>query len=102
MLWDRSPVKYLGNATTPTMVLHNEMDFRCAIEQGQQVFTALKVNRVPSEFVVFPEEPHGLSRVGRTDRRIDRLNSIRRWMDTYLKPVSTKPAQGAETRKVLK
>jgi dipeptidyl aminopeptidase/acylaminoacyl peptidase len=97
VLWDRSPVKYLGSATTPTMVLHNEMDFRCAIEQGQQVFTALKVNRVPSEFVVFPEEPHGLSRVGRTDRRIDRVSSIRRWMDTYLKPVATKPVKGART-----
>jgi len=43
-----------------------------------------------------------LSRIGRTDRRIDRLNSIRRWMDTYLKPVSTKPAHGAETRRASK
>lgn len=90
VLWDRSPVKYLGNATTPTMVLHNEMDFRCAIEQGQQVFTALKTHHVPSEFVTFPEEPHGLSRVGRTDRRIDRLESICRWMDTYLKPADAR------------
>lgn len=96
VLWDRSPVKYLGNATTPTMVIHSEMDFRCAIEQGQQVYTALKVNRIPSEFVVFPDEPHGLSRTGRTDRRIDRLNSIRRWMDTYLKPADT---ESVKTRK---
>ncbi len=102
VLWDRSPVKYLGNATTPTMVLHNEMDFRCAIEQGQQVFTALKVNRVPSEFVTFPEEPHGLSRTGRTDRRIDRLNSIRRWMDTYLKPAATRTVKGTRTRTASK
>ncbi len=93
VLWDRSPVKYLGNATTPTMVLHNEMDFRCALEQGQQVFTALKTHHVPSEFVTFPEEFHGLSRVGRTDRRIDRLESIARWMDTYLKPVPHVPAK---------
>jgi len=68
------------------MVLHNEMDFRCALEQGQRVFAALKYHHVPTEFVVFPEEPHGLSRMGRTDRRIERLESIRRWMDTYLKP----------------
>lgn len=93
VLWDRSPVKYLGNnVTTPTMVLHNEMDFRCAIEQGQQVYTALKIHHVPSEFVVFPNEPHGLSRVGRTDRRIDRLVSIGGWMDRYLKPVTTAAA----------
>ncbi|MGB9665852.1 MAG: S9 family peptidase [Candidatus Cryosericum sp.] len=99
VLWDRSPVKYLGNAVTPTMVIHSEMDFRCAIEQGQQVFTALKVNRVPSEFVVFPDEPHGLSRTGRTDRRIERLNSIRRWMDNYLKPAGTKQVARSRTTK---
>jgi dipeptidyl aminopeptidase/acylaminoacyl peptidase len=75
------------------MVLHNEMDFRCAIEQGQQVFTALKTHHVPAEFVTFPEEPHGLSRVGRTDRRIDRLESICRWMDTYLQPATATKAK---------
>jgi len=102
VLWDSSPLKYLGSAITPTMVLHSEMDFRSPIEQDQQVFTALKVNHVPSEFVVFPEESHELSRAGRTDRRIERLNSIRRWMDTYLKPASAKPAKSAETREILK
>jgi len=101
-LWDRSPAKYFGSVTTPTMVLHNENDFRCPLGQGQEVFTALMVRHVPSEFVVFPEEPHGLSRIGRTDRRIDRLNSIRRWMDTYLKPVATKPVKGAKTRTASK
>jgi dipeptidyl aminopeptidase/acylaminoacyl peptidase len=96
VLWDRSPVKYLASATTPTMVLHNEMDFRCAIEQGQQVFTALKFYHVPTELVTFPDEPHGLSRVGRTDRRIDRLESICRWMDTYLKPASATSVKRAK------
>jgi len=98
VLWDRSPVKYLGNAKTPTMVLHNEMDFRCALEQGQQVFAALKYHHVPTEFVVFPEEPHGLSRMGRTDRRIERLESIRRWMDTYLKSSTRKAAKADVSR----
>lgn len=102
VLWDRSPVRYLGNATTPTMVLHNEMDLRCALEQGQQVFTALKYHGVPSEFVVFPEEPHGLSRTGRTDRRIDRLQSICRWMDTYLKSGSRKVQKKPSTKAAAK
>jgi dipeptidyl aminopeptidase/acylaminoacyl peptidase len=35
--------------------------------------------------VIFPEESHGLSRAGRTDRRIARLNHIVRWFDRYLK-----------------
>jgi dipeptidyl aminopeptidase/acylaminoacyl peptidase len=83
--WDMSPMKYIGNASTPTMVLHNENDLRCPIEQGEQVFVALKRIGVPTEFIRFPEEFHGLSRTGRTDRRIARLNHILRWMGKYLK-----------------
>jgi len=67
------------------LVIHSQNDLRCAIEQGEQIFVALKKLSVDSEFVIFPDEPHGLSRVGRTDRRIERLNHIRRWFDRFLK-----------------
>lgn len=83
--WNHSPIKYIGNAKTPTLVIHSEMDLRCPIEQGEQVFVALKKLGVDSEFVRFPDEFHGLSRGGRTDRRIERLNHITRWFDRYLK-----------------
>ena len=83
--WAMSPIKYIGNARTPTLVIHNEMDLRCPIEQGEQVFVALKSLGVESEMVRFPDEYHGLSRTGRTDRRIARLNHILRWFDRYLK-----------------
>ena len=83
--WDMSPMKYIGNAKTPTMVIHNEGDLRCPIEQGEQAFVALKRLGVETEFIRFPEEFHGLSRTGRTDRRIARLNHILRWMDKFLK-----------------
>jgi dipeptidyl aminopeptidase/acylaminoacyl peptidase len=82
--WDHSPIKYIGNATTPTLVIHSENDLRCPIEQGEQVFVALKSLGVDSEMVRFPGEFHGLSRSGRTDRRIVRLNHISRWFDIYL------------------
>jgi dipeptidyl aminopeptidase/acylaminoacyl peptidase len=82
--WDRSPISYIGNAKTPTLVIHNEMDHRCPIEQSEQVFVALKRLGVDTEFVRFPEEFHGLSRTGRTDRRILRLNHILRWFKKYL------------------
>jgi len=82
--WNHSPMKYIGNAQTPTLIIHSEFDLRCPIEQGEQAFTALKRLGVDSEMVRFPDEPHGLSRVGRTDRRIVRLNHIVRWMDKYL------------------
>jgi len=83
-LWRCSPVRYIGNAKTPTLVLHSERDMRCPIEQGQQLYTALRRAGVKAELVLFPEESHGLSRGGRTDRRIARLKHIRRWFVEHL------------------
>jgi len=86
LYWKQSPMKYMGNAKTPTLVIHSEHDLRCAIEQGEQIYVALKRLGVPTEMVRFPDEPHGLSRGGRTDRRIIRLQHILGWFDRYLKP----------------
>jgi dipeptidyl aminopeptidase/acylaminoacyl peptidase len=87
--WRQSPLKYIANAKTPTLVVHNEEDLRCEIEQGEQIFVALKKLGVETEMVRFPGEPHGMSRDGRTDRRIARLNHILRWFDRYLKGTTT-------------
>ena len=83
--WRQSPIKYIGKAVTPTLVIHSENDMRCPIEQGEQVFVALKRIGVDTKMVRFPDEPHGLSRGGRTDRRIARLEHINEWFDRYLK-----------------
>ena len=82
--WRQSPMKHIGNAQTPTLVIHSENDLRVSIEQGEQVFVALKKLGVDTEMIRYPDEPHGLSRGGRTDRRIDRLNHILRWFNKYL------------------
>jgi dipeptidyl aminopeptidase/acylaminoacyl peptidase len=83
--WRQSPIKYIGKTKTPTLVIHSEQDLRCDMEQDEQVFVALKKLGVDTEMVRFPDEPHGLSRGGRRDRRIERLNHILRWFDRYLK-----------------
>ena len=83
--WRQSPLKYFANVKTPTLVIHSEQDLRCDIEQGEQVYVALKMLGVETELVRFPGESHGLSRGGRTDRRIVRLNHILRWFDKHLK-----------------
>ena len=83
--WRQSPISSIGNATTPTLLIHSEEDSRCDPEQGKQVFVALKRLGVDTELILFPEEPHGLSRIGRTDRRVARLNHITRWFEKYLR-----------------
>ncbi len=83
--WQQSPISSIGSSTTPTLIIHSETDNRCDPEQGEQVFVALKRLGVDTELILFPEESHGLSRIGRTDRRIARLNHITRWFEKYLK-----------------
>jgi len=82
--WKLSPIAYIGHAKTPTLVIHSEGDLRCPVSQGEQVFVALKTLGVPTKFLRFPEEFHGLSRGGRADRRIKRLQAIADWFDKYL------------------
>jgi len=80
-----SPLTYAKNIKTPLLIIHSEQDLRCNIEQAEQLFATLKLMKKKVEFVRFPEEPHGLSRNGRPDRRIARLNWIIRWFNRYLK-----------------
>ncbi|HZT95681.1 MAG TPA: S9 family peptidase [Chloroflexota bacterium] len=83
-LWDQSPLKYAANVKTPTLILHQEQDHRCPIEQGEQWFAALKRLGVPARFIRFPEESHGMSRAGKPSRRHLRLGYMRDWFRTYV------------------
>ncbi|MGD8922228.1 MAG: S9 family peptidase [Candidatus Zixiibacteriota bacterium] len=80
-----SPITYFGNVKTPVLIIHSEQDLRCPIEQAEQMFAMLKLLGKKVEMVRFPEEPHGLSRHGRPDRRKARLEWIVKWFDQYLK-----------------
>jgi dipeptidyl aminopeptidase/acylaminoacyl peptidase len=80
-----SPLTYASKIKTPLLIIHSEQDLRCSIEQAEQLFVTLKLMKKTVEMVRFPEEPHGLSRHGRPDRRIARLEWILKWFDRYLK-----------------
>ena len=42
----------------PTLVIHNEKDYRCPITEGIAVFNTLKASGVPSRFLTFSDEGH--------------------------------------------
>jgi dipeptidyl aminopeptidase/acylaminoacyl peptidase len=48
----------LGKYKTPMLVIQNDLDFRCPIGQGHELFTALQRQKVPSKFINFPDEGH--------------------------------------------
>ena len=79
-----SPISYVKNVKTPLLILHSENDLRCPIEQAEQMYGMMKALRKDVEFVRFPEECHDLSRTGRPDRRLARLEVILRWWETKL------------------
>jgi dipeptidyl aminopeptidase/acylaminoacyl peptidase len=78
-LWDMSPLKYVANVETPTLVIHSERDDRTPLEQGEQLFVALRRLGKDAKFIVFPEESHGLSRGGKPSRRVERMEHILGW-----------------------
>ena len=53
-----SPHRFVANMKTPTLVITNEQDFRVPVDQGLQLFTALRLRGVPSEALVFEDEGH--------------------------------------------
>ncbi len=57
--WDHSPMKYVGNVKTPTMILHGQSDTRVPIPQSEEFYRALYERHVPVEYVVYPRENHG-------------------------------------------
>jgi acylaminoacyl-peptidase len=84
-LWRVSPIAYFQGVKTPTLVIHSEGDLRCNVEQGEQVFNALKMQGVDARFVRYPKSTsHGMSRSGPADLRIHRLNEIVEWWRKYL------------------
>jgi dipeptidyl aminopeptidase/acylaminoacyl peptidase len=53
-----SPSLFVKEFHTPTLVIHGELDYRVPLGQGLQLFTALQLQKVPSQLLLFPDEGH--------------------------------------------
>ncbi|HEY8176591.1 MAG TPA: S9 family peptidase [Gemmatimonadaceae bacterium] len=58
--WNQSPIKYIKNAKTPTMIHVVQGDPRVPRPQSEELHMALKQLGVPTEFYVYPGETHGI------------------------------------------
>jgi dipeptidyl aminopeptidase/acylaminoacyl peptidase len=84
-IWQASPLSRAHRITTPTLVLHSETDYRCPVEQGQQLFTLLYQQGVETELLLFPPgEGHELSRSGKPKHRVERFHAILDWHARHL------------------
>jgi dipeptidyl aminopeptidase/acylaminoacyl peptidase len=86
-LFERSPMRFASAMHAPLLVEHSERDYRCPIDQGEQLFTILRrLGRTETEFVRFADTGHELSRSGKPRSRVLRLRAIANWFVRHLRP----------------
>jgi dipeptidyl aminopeptidase/acylaminoacyl peptidase len=85
--WERSALKHVAAAHTPTMLMHGENDNDVPIAEAEQFFIALKDVGTEAIFVRYPREGHGLSEV---KHNIDSIDRSIAWYEKHF------PKPGAE------
>lgn len=78
----RSPIFYAKNFKTPTMVITGEQDLRTPMAESEELYFALKAQRVPAVLVRIPDEPHGI-RGAHPSHRIAKMEHILGWIGKY-------------------
>jgi dipeptidyl aminopeptidase/acylaminoacyl peptidase len=77
----RSPLMYVGNVKTPTMLMTGVMDLRTPISQTEEFYQALKILKVPTAMIRFNEEWHGTS--SKPSNYMRSQLYLRSWFDRY-------------------
>jgi dipeptidyl aminopeptidase/acylaminoacyl peptidase len=85
--WERSALKHIAAAHTPTLIIHGENDNDVPIAEAEQLFIALKDVGVETVFLRYPREGHGLSEV---KHQIDATDRSIAWYEQHF------PKPGAE------
>ena len=70
----------LGRHKVPMLVIHNDLDFRCPIGQGHELFSALQRQGVESRFVNFPDEGHWVNKPANARRWHEEVFA---WLDRH-------------------
>jgi dipeptidyl aminopeptidase/acylaminoacyl peptidase len=76
----RSPLNYVANVTTPTMVMTGEADLRTPISQSEEFYRALKMLKKDTLLVRMPEEFHGWRR---PSHRLLQQAYLMAWFEKY-------------------
>jgi dipeptidyl aminopeptidase/acylaminoacyl peptidase len=82
VLWERSALKHVANAHTPTMLVHGENDNDVPIAEDEQYFIALRDVGVDAIMVRYPCEGHGVREPGHV---VDWIERSMRWYEKYFK-----------------
>ncbi len=82
----RSPISYVGNVKTPTMLLVGELDLRTPLEQTEQYYRALKLRKIDTAMVRLADEYHGFNAdftLRHPSNRIAQMLFLREWFEKH-------------------
>jgi dipeptidyl aminopeptidase/acylaminoacyl peptidase len=86
----RSPIMYVGNVKTPTMLMTGVLDLRTPMPQSEEFYRALKLRGVPTALLRFNNEFHGTSSTPSNFMRTQLY--LRSWFDKYANKPTVKAA----------
>ncbi len=84
----RSAINFVENVQTPTLFLHGEKDQTSSTNQSMVYFDALQERGIPTRFIKFPRQEHGIR-----EPRLLRVRIVEeiRWMEKYVRGVDWSP-----------
>jgi dipeptidyl aminopeptidase/acylaminoacyl peptidase len=77
-----SPIRFIKNVKTPTLIIVGERDAECPAAQSYEFWHALKTLGVPTKLIVYSGEGHMFID---PKHQADRLEQTVAWFDKYLK-----------------
>ena len=77
-----SPIRFIKNVKTPTLIIVGERDAECPAAQSYEFWHALKALNVPTQLIVYPGEGHLFIK---PEHQVDRMEQTVGWFDKYLK-----------------
>jgi dipeptidyl aminopeptidase/acylaminoacyl peptidase len=76
-----SPIRFIKNVKTPTLVIVGERDAECPASQSYEFWHALKTLGVPTKLIIYPGEGHMFID---PKHQVDRLEQTVAWFDKNL------------------
>ena len=99
--WQRyrhhSPISYVDRICAPLLLIQAENDYRCPIDQGEQMLTALRMRRQTVELIRMPGPSHVIMATGAPHQRYFERRLTQDWFDTYVKNAGGSVAPAEET-----
>jgi dipeptidyl aminopeptidase/acylaminoacyl peptidase len=79
--WKRSPLAYVGNVHTPTMLMTGEVDYRTPSSEAEQFYQALKLRKIDTALVRVPNASHDIS--ARPSLLIGKVAYVLAWFKSH-------------------